>query len=273
MSFKYFLKNGNILPIKEAVIPISNIEYSYGFGVYESIRVSKGVIYFIDEHIDRLLKSAKIIGLYHVYSKKDIKEYVDKLVNKIEIQTFNIKILLIGAQQKEKALLFIIPSNPLFPDKKVYRDGVCVLTANYERAFPDVKSLNMMRSYIEYKRAKDAGCYDALLVNNSGHVTEGTRTNFFAVKGNIVYTPQSKHVLRGVTRTMVLRVASLNSIEIIEKDILKDELNSYDGVFLTSTSSKIVPIKKIDNIEYNIPQITKDLIKLFNDFLSHFRAV
>lgn len=268
MSFKNFLKNGEILPIEEAVIPISNIAYSYGFGVYESIRVSKGVVYFIFDHIERLLNSANIIDLEHPYSKKDIEQYINKLVSKIDIETFNIKVLLIGAQKKENALLFIIPSNPLFVDKKMYRDGVCVITANYERAFLDAKSLNMMQSYIEYKKAKEAGCYDALLVNDYRCVTEGTRTNFFVTKDDIIYTPPSKYVLRGVTRKIVLRVALENNIQILEKNIVKNELKNYDGAFLTSTSSKIIPIKQIDNIKYPVPEVTRNLMRLFNDFIS-----
>ena len=272
MSFKYFLKNEEILPIEEAVIPISNIEYSYGFGVYESIRVSKGVIYFIDDHIERLLKSASVIGLEHVYTVKDIKKYIHKLVENIEANTCNLKMLLIGAREKKDALLYIIPSNPLFIDKKMYRDGVCAITANYERAFPDVKSLNMMQSYIEYRKAKIANCYDALLIDREGRITEGTRTNFFVVKDDIIYTPPSDYVLRGVTRKMVLRVAFENNIRIIEQDIFKNDLANYDGAFLTSTSSKIVPIKKIDNIEYSTPQLTKGLMELFGDFLNIYKS-
>src|SRR3990167_8822085 len=67
MDFKYFSRNGKILPIEDATIPLSNIEYQYGFGVYESIRIANGTPLFLNEHLERLENSAKIIGLEHSF--------------------------------------------------------------------------------------------------------------------------------------------------------------------------------------------------------------
>lgn len=267
MFFKYFSKNGELLPIEQAVIPISNIEYSYGFGVYESIRVVNGVPYFLLDHVERLLKSAEIINLEHNLTRVKIEKYIKELVKKTEVQTFNLKILLIGAFKKENVLLFILPLNPLFPDKKLYRDGATTITINYERIFPNAKTLNMLKSYLEYRKARQAGCYDSLLVNKKGYITEGTRTNFFTVKNNVIYTPPENEVLQGVTRKVIFDVAAKNNIKIIEKNLPLSKIDNYDGAFITSTSSKIVPIVKINDIQFEIPQLIKDLIKLFKDYL------
>ncbi len=274
MSFKYFSKNGEIRPIEEAVISLERIEYTYGFGVYEAVRVSNGIVYFWEHHVERLLSSATIIGLEHPFSGEMVKKAILELVEKTEAETYNLKVLLIGAPKKEDALLSILCFNPCFPDKKMYRDGVELTTTNYERLYPHAKTLNMLQSYLSYRDARARGCYDSALINRRGHITEGTRTNFFTIKGNTLYTPREEEILLGVTRKAVLHVAQKNGFVVEEKDIRPEDLKQYDGVFLTSTSSKIVPIRKVGDIECPpAPENLKHLMKLFGEFLEESHGV
>jgi Branched-chain amino acid aminotransferase/4-amino-4-deoxychorismate lyase len=268
MSFDFFSRNGKILPISEAVVPLASIEYSYGFGVYESIRVKNKNPIFLSDHLARLMDSAKIIGLEHLFSENEIAKYISELINKNAVETCNLKILLIGAPSREEAQLNIICLNPLFPDKKIYRDGADLITYQYERPFPHAKSLNMLNSYLAYRSAKQAGAYDALLLNCHGFITEGTRTNFFCLKDKIIFTPPEAEILPGVTRKKLLEVAQENGYKIEEKNIKLEDLINYDGVFISSTSSKIVPIKKIDELILNPPpEALKKLMSLFDDYL------
>lgn len=267
MNFKYFSQNGKILPIEQAVIPLSNIEYSYGFGVYESLRVVNGAVIFIEDHIERLIKSASVIGLSHNFDERFIKNSIQELIKDYKTETFNLKIILIGASTKEKAILNILCLNPLFPDRKLYRDGAEFITYKYERAFPHAKTLNMLQSYLAYKKAKELGAYDALLINHNDFILEGTRTNFFTIKDKIIYTPLEKDILLGVMRKAVLKVALENNFQVIEKNIKLDDIKSYDGAFVTSTSSKIMPIKSIDGNILIIPESLRELMRLLNEFL------
>ena len=273
MNFKYFSQNGKILPIEQAVIPLNNIEYSYGFGVYENVRVSNGVVYFLKDHIERLIESAKVISISHPFDEEFIKNSILDLIKNYKSETFNLKILLIGASAKEKAILNILCLNPLFPDRKLYRDGAEFITYNYERAFPHAKTLNMLESYLAYSKAKESGAYDALLINYEGNITEGTRTNFFCIKDNIIYSPFEKDILLGVMRKIALKVASENNYQIVEKNIKLDDIKSYDGAFVSSTSSKIVPIKSIDGNLFNIPETLKELMRLLNGFLENCKGI
>jgi len=272
MNFEYFSKNGKILPIEQAVIPLSNIEYTYGFGVYENIRISNGIIYFLKDHTDRLFESAKIIGITHTFNEEFIKKSISDLIKNYRSETFNLKILLIGAPTKEKAILNILCQNPLFPDKKLYRDGAEFITYSYERPFPHAKTLNMLESYLAYRKAKQKNAYDALLINHDRLIFEGTRTNFFCIKDKVIYTPFEKNILLGVMRKATLKVALGNNYKIVEKDIKLDDIKSYDGAFVTSTSSKIMPIKFIDGNILNIPDSLINLMKLLNNFLKNCRG-
>ncbi len=269
MEFNYFSRNGTVLPVKEATVPLASIEYAYGFGVYESIRVSNGIVYFESEHIERLIHSARIIGLEHPFAADAISKAIRELLEKNEVDTCNIKILLIGGKTAEDASLNILCLNPLFPDKKLYRDGVTTVTYAYERAFPHAKTLNMLQSYLAYRKAKEAGAYDALLVDREGCVTEGTRTNFFCIKDKTLFSPNEEDILLGVTRKAVLQVAEQNGYEVVQKDIRSADLSGYDGAFLTSTSSKIMPIRSVDGFAYGeLSAALQELMAAFDSFLA-----
>jgi branched-subunit amino acid aminotransferase/4-amino-4-deoxychorismate lyase len=272
--FKYYSKNCEIRPIEEAVVSLERIEYTYGFGVYEAIRVSNGVVYFLDHHIERLLGSALIISLEHDFSGEKIKNAILELVAKTEVATYNLKVLLIGGPKKEDAFLSILCFNPFFPDKKMYRDGVELSVTYYERLYPHAKTLNMLQSYLSYRDARAKGCYDSALINRRGCITEGTRTNIFAIKDDILYTPNESEILLGVTRKAVLHVAMKNGFRVEEKDLRLEDLQNFQGVFLTSTSSKIVPIRKIGEIICPpTPESLKRLMKLFGDFLEESNGI
>lgn len=271
MAFDYFVKNGVVLPVSQAVISLFSIEYSYGFGVYETVRIKENVAYFLEDHIERLNRSAEAIGLEHQFKKTEISKYVNGLVDRLSGSnnskiTANFKILLIG--DKEKPSIYILPLAPLFPDRKLYRDGINVITQVHERWLPQAKTLNMLPSYFYYSEARKKDCYDSVYVGRDGGILEGSRTNFFAVKGEEIFTPPEEHILAGVTRTHVIRAAEANGFKVKEKTILIRDLQKFDGAFLTSTSSKIIPIRKIDDFKFAIiAPVIRELMKAFDDYL------
>ncbi len=268
MTFSHFSKNGHILPIDQAVVPLHSIEYTYGFGVYETIRVVNGTPYFLKDHCQRLIVSAKIIELEHVFSQTFIEGAIIDLVKMLgESVACNLKVLLVGAPTKEDAQLFILPLAPLFPDKKLYRDGVQMIIAPYERLYPQAKTLNMLPSYLFYRNAKRNGCYDALLMNRNGRITEGTRTNFFAIKGKKLFTAPDEMVLSGVTRKTVLRVARQSGFSIEERSLGMSEIKTCEGAFVTGTSIGIMPIKTIDDFSFaEIQPTLRELMAQYDAF-------
>lgn len=288
MTFNYFSKNGQILPIAEATIPLSNIAYQYGFGVYENIKVRNQILYFVDQHLDRLFISAETIGLAHSFSKDQIKQYIKDLTSHVilskaknlkdpsakpqddKVNSFNLKILLLGGKEPS---LFILPLAPHFTERKLYTEGAKTITVKGERLFPQAKTLNMLTSYLAYTKAKAEECYDALLLDAEGNIVEGTRTNFFAIKENRIFSPPKEKILEGVTKLTVLAVAEKHGFILEEGDIPLAEMSLFDGAFLTSTSAKIVPIKQIDDISLQIPEKVKELIHHYDSFLEESKGI
>lgn len=265
MSYKYFSQNGEVLPTDRATVSLGNVEYSYGFGVYETVRVSKGKLLFADEHCRRLISSARIIGLEHPFDESFVLEAANKLVEANGAVTCNLKVLLVGAPSKNGATLSILCLNPLFPDRKLYSEGAACVTYRHERLFPAAKTLNMLASYLAYRQAKAAGAYDALFINGDGCVTEGTRTNFFAVKDKVLFSPKTEDILPGVTRKHVIDVARHSGFRVIEQDIKLSDVGDYDGACLTGTPIKILPIRSIDKYVWPaVPPALRELMAAYD---------
>lgn len=267
MAYTVCMKNGELIPLTEATLPVTHIEFAYGFGVYENIRVVRGKALFLDDHLARLGKSAKVIGLEYVFDAKAMTGWVQTLIAACSADALNIKILLIGGKTVQDATIFILPLAPLFPDRKFWKTGATAITVSYERSFPDAKTLNMLGSYIAYRKAKSSGAYDALLIDQDGCITEGTRTNFFAMKGRTIIGAPREKILYGVTMKHVLAVAAEHGFFYEERPLTLSDIEKYDGVFLTSTSSKIMPLSRIDEQNFTIPDPLKELMEHYERFL------
>ncbi len=261
-----FSHNGVIKPKSDATVSLFDIEYTYGFGVYESIRVVKDQIKYIEQHIERLMHSARVIELEHQFTSADIRKYIEQLVEKVDSDAFNLKLLLIGGRNAHDANFYALPLAPTFPNRKLYKQGAHAITIEYERYLPGAKTLNMLPSYLAYRDAKKQDAYDAILVNSSGEMLEGTRTNLFALKDSTLYTPPVEEVLEGVTRMNAIACAQENGFTIAEKPLRLKAISDYDSFFLTSTSSKIMPLRSINSTQLTISDRLKQLMKYFTEY-------
>jgi len=274
MTFTHFSKNGKLLPFDEAVVSVQDLHFQYGFGVYESLRVRDAIVYFIEMHVDRLLESARIIGLEHTFTQEQIIDFIKQVSEKNNLESSNIKMLLIGGRTAEDATLYIFPVQPLYPDRKLYKHGATVETVTYERFMPNAKTLNMLPSYLFFTKAKKNGQYDALLLGHDGTIHEGTRTNFFAIKDMTLVTPPVEFVLDGVIRQTLIATAQKNGYTVKEAKIPLASLRDFDGAFLTSTSTKLLPLTKIDDFVFpEIPENVKKLMKMYDTFLDESKGV
>ena len=274
MIGNYFWLNSELRPVAEAVVPADDINFAYGFGVYEALKVRKGLLYFAELHVDRLLHSAHIIGLEHLYTAADLSRALSELCKSNSLEDANIKMLLIGAESAAAAKLYIMALAPLFPPRTSYRDGVHTICFQAERPFPEAKSLSMLTSTIAFRSARRAGAYDALLVDRDGFIREGTRTNLFycdMASKKIIYTPPKSSVLDGVTRRTVIEALNEDGVDVVERSLHSRELSKFCGLFLTSTSSKIMPIAWVDSHQVPGSSLTRRALTVYNDYLERYR--
>lgn len=267
MKSSLYSRNGKILPISDAVVSIEKIERMYGFGVYESLKVRNNTLYFVKQHVERLFHSARLIDLNHDFTPDIITMWIQEFAKKIEEPSTNIKMLLLGGTKTEDVELLLFPLAPYFPKKEWYRDGVKTFSFAYERWMPQAKSLNMLASYYYYKKSKQQGGYDALFVDSAGNVREGTRTNFYAMKGNVIVSPPKEDVLEGVTMMSLEKIIQRSDYTIEHRLIPLKSLEEFDALFLSSTSSKILPIASVDLMKFVVTPELADLLKIYNTSL------
>lgn len=248
----YASRNGVIIPKEEAVLPITSREVQSGFYVYESLRVLGGFVTRINDHLDRLLASAKGIHLTHPFTKESIHRWVDELIEAEHIGDATVRITLYGGADP---VLFIVPVELLrYPDS-YYRDGVKAVTFEGERLFPTHKSGSLLLNYVALEEAKRFGGFEALLVDRNGRVLEGTRSNFFAFSNNTLHTADEDLVLGGITRSEVLRCAKELGFTIDLNPIYLEDLltGRYTEAFISATSMAAMPLHTIDDLRFSAP--------------------
>lgn len=234
--------------------------------LYEVIRVINGVPLFFDEHIDRLKKSTQLSGI-EISLNPLVKGIVD-LVKKTDVKEKNLKIsLYCDKVDKHKCQIIAYFIESHYPLAEKYQNGVKTELASLERENPNIKLENPVLRQTADKVLSLSQTHEALLVNDEGFITEGSRSNFFAIINKTLITPPAKDVLEGVTRRMVIALAKQNSIPFQERPIHTRELDSFEGAFITGTSPKILPINRIGDQSFAIPKLTQELIKHFDELI------
>jgi D-alanine transaminase/branched-chain amino acid aminotransferase len=266
MSF--VILNGKLVEKDLANVSVFNKALFFDFAVYDSMKVVKGKPFFPKFHVDRLIESAKILELTHPFSKEEIISWINLLIEKNSLQDALIRFLLIGSgSHDELPQLFLFPVGLTFYSSKEYNQGIKVITYVGDRLIPLSKSKNLLLNFLAYREASRHNAHDALLVDSEGAILEGTRTNFFAVKNNILYTAPPSKVLEGITLKIILELAKENNIQVVEQEIMLDKLIEYDELFISSTSMNILPIRQInDDIVKEVGPITKQLMQLFREY-------
>ncbi|MCL1817452.1 MAG: aminotransferase class IV [Spirochaetaceae bacterium] len=264
--------NGRLIPAGEAAIGVDDIDFTYGYGVYETLKIRKKILYFPGLHAERLLHSASVIGLAHNFTSGAIEEWIRELARANAVADANIKIVFIGGKDASRARLYIMSLAPLFPDRRLYRDGATATLYRGERVFPAAKTLNMLVSTLAFREAQAAGAYDALLCTRGGLVTEGTRTNLFFTDNSAVYTPPADTVLEGVTKLTLSRALAEENIPLAEMPLPEAELSRWEGYFLTSTSTKVVPLCRVAQRDFGIPPLTRRIMEIYDGWLRRYAA-
>lgn len=276
MNGPWFGKNLALRPVAEAQVSLDDINFAYGYGVYETLKVRKGILYFVDLHVQRLFHSAAQIGLEHGLGQSEVRAHLEELVQANGHPDSNIKVLLIGRSgEGQGADLYVLELNPLFPKRHDYRDGATAIIFEGERVYPQAKTLNMLVSTIAYRQAQLVQAYDAVFCDRHGQLTEGTRTNLFMTDGIKLYTAPESQVLSGVTRLTVMKALAESGVPIVERPLLRSELlgtaqGGQCSWFLTSTSTKIMPLRRLGVIDLPVLPSVHAWMKLYDSWLDRW---
>lgn len=201
-------------------------------GVFETMRTYDGVIFRLEEHLARLQRSAKLAHIVLPLQLRKIQAFLDHAVRACGFEPARIKLIVTKGD-------VLIQCLPLKIDPQIY-NGVSVVSVRLQRNTPEAKSLNYAKNFAVHEKAKEKGCFEALLIDRKGIVREGAYSNLFWVKKGRLFTTKSG-ILKGITRQTVLEATKVSLSE-----IRLDQLEKADEVFLTQTSREIIPVTRVN---------------------------
>ncbi|QHS21659.1 D-amino-acid transaminase [Virgibacillus sp. MSP4-1] len=251
----FVLKNQEFIQRDDAKTDIEDRGYTFGDGVYEVIRVYNGAFFMLKEHLDRLQFSLTETAIPYDTDSEDLGTLLNQLVSKNQIKNGAIYLQITRGiaprshpyPKQTPPQLYAYPI-PVSSPVDAQQNGVSVTLLEDKRWLRcDIKSLNLLYNVMAKQQAKENGYFEALLYRDEAHITEGSSSNFFAVKdGTVITHPANNYILNGITRLAVLQVCDQLGIPLKEKELRIRDLESIDEAFLASTTSEVVPITEID---------------------------
>jgi len=259
---EYLMVNGRLEKVEETHI----FEKINTPPIYEVIRVMDSVALFLEDHVERMRESAKIVGYEIKRSNQEIKDDIYKLIEENKIVDLNIKLLVVDIDSEEVFVTYFIES--FYPPKSYYEKGIHTILLKHERPNPNAKVLLTDFKEDVKRRLDEEKAFEALLVDSKNSISEGSRSNMFFVRDNKVYTAAAGDVLMGITRKYIMKACRDNDIEVIEENYKLDNLPSLEGAFMSGTSVDVLPIASIDSLKINSMNNTI-VRKLYDGYLNY----
>ncbi len=284
---EHVFMNGEYIEADKAFLPVRTHAFLYGTSVFEGIRAyynkeeNQLYAFRVKEHYERLLNSAKVMWMQSPYS---IEEYCNITKDLLKLNGYKtdvyIRPTLYKSSQKvgptltdneDSFLIFTTPFGDYFDNNRGLKLCVSSWRRTSDNAIPPRAKVSgaYANSALIKTDAHEAGFDDAVVLSESGQVTEGSAMNIFLViNGTLVTTSTTDDILVGVTRNTVLELAQELGIHVKERSIDRTELYAADEVFCCGTGAQIVPVESIDHRivgDGKIGNITKQIQKLYFD--------
>ncbi len=246
------------------LIPVSEVDfYEEGTVVYEVLRLDEGIPLFIEDHFSRFCNSAEKMGYSLQISLSELKHQLEKLASKNGFIEGNVFLKIKLHPTVQNTLWHFIPH--VYPGQDQYQKGVSLKLLHAERPNPEAKVLNLSVRQQANHIIEESGCYEVLLVDREGFITEGSRSNFMLFKGNEVYTAPGDKILSGITLKKVINICEQNGIILHRIGAREAELEQFDAACLTGTSPKVLPVSSIENYPFAADHpLMRKLIQLYD---------
>jgi len=223
-----------------------------GESIYEVIRLIRGTPVFFFDHMDRLMKSFHLQKKTPLADIKTIRRMILSLTRSDRKKEVNLKLVFNFKNGNGNWLVYYVDS--IYPSDEQIRKGVRGILFNAERSNPESKVINhKLRTSIYQKLIIERG-YEALLVNDSNFITEGSRSNVFFIKGESLITAPDSMILSGITRKQIISICEENRIRVEFRCINAEEIADCDAAFMTGTSPMVLPFNSIGNHKFEIRQ-------------------
>jgi len=269
--YPYCFFDGEFVSPNDPKIALNDLGVIRGYGIFDYLRTYNGKPFLLDKYIERFQNSAKQMQLPLPYSEQELAGIVNELLEKNKIAEAGIRFVITGGVSEDnynigKPVFYILIEDVhTYPDKW-YKEGIKLMTHDHCRVFPEIKLTNYITAIRLQPVLRQKEMHDILYVYDN-KVLETARSNFFIFKNGTLITPKN-NVLIGRTRNCILDLVK-NDFKIEQRDIEKVELSEVDESFITSSSQKVMPVVKIDDILVGNGKVggnTRRVMELFDKF-------
>lgn len=241
--------NGKFAVKEEGCVSVNDPGFLSGWGAFETMRFKKGTTIYLDEHINRLHSSCRLLDIDMFCPAGKLRSIISQTVKRNALAEARVRV---SVWKKEAGCGMLVTAarySPLSGEK--YRKGfrLCIagLKQDGSSVLARIKSMNRLLYELSYEQAGISGYDEALILNNRGQVTECSRANIFFSSNGELFTPALQcGCLNGVTRMVVLDLARDNGIRVSEAKYTIKDLESADEVFLTNSLLGIMPVQSIE---------------------------
>jgi len=256
--------DGELVPWREARVHVLTHTLHYGLGVFEGVRAyatEQGpMIFRLEEHTNRLFRSAHILNFHIPFSKQEINEAQKTVVRENNLDEAYLRPMCfygsegmgLRAEGLKPHCIIAAWEWPSYMSPEARDEGIRVRTSSYTRHHVNITMCkakangNYINSMLALREALDSGCDEALLLDNEGYVAEGSGENIFLVEKGQLITPELTSCLEGITRRTIFDFADDLGWEIKERRITRDEVYVADEAFFTGTAAEVLPIRELD---------------------------
>jgi branched-chain amino acid aminotransferase len=251
MSEKVFL-NDKLVDIGQAQVSARDSGFLYGAGLFETMRSHHGIVFRLEDHLDRLLDSAAALSINHAYDREFLRKAISKVLGANGLADARLRLTLTNgpiAETVEQAAptLLITATNLQRYPSEYYKTGVTVVLCPYRQNTTEPicghKTTNYYPRLLALTLARQKGAAEALWFTTDNRLAEGCISNVFLVKDSVLCTPSLQTpVLGGIARKAVCRIAEAESIELVEKDLHISDVLEADEIFLTNVVMEVLPV-------------------------------
>ncbi|MGL5263808.1 MAG: aminotransferase class IV [Candidatus Rhabdochlamydia sp.] len=273
MNQPIYYINGNYVPETEAKLSVFDLSILRGFGVFDYLRTYNKRPFHLWDHLERLNYSANNLGLKIPCSLAEIAKIIDSLIALNQLQEAGIKVIVTGGVSTDqftpqKASLIVLAYPLVKYPSTFYTKGISTITTSLTRNFPTLKTTQYTPAIVTLKTHINHKAEEAIYLNQIQELLEATTSNFFCFKKNTLYSCNSDEILLGITREIVLKLASSRfPIQLIP--INYKELPLVDEAFVTASNKEIMPVVQIDHHRIGTGEVgprTKELIQAFREY-------
>jgi len=279
--------NGELVEWSDAKLHVLSHGLHYASAVFEGERAYNGEIFKLTEHSERLAASANILGFEIPYSVAEIDQACRDVLAANNLTNAYVRPIAwrgseqmgVSAQHTKINLAIAVWDWGAYFDPEFLKTGLRLAMADYRRPDPATapaksKAAGLyMICTLEKHKAEAAGYADALMLDWRGRVAEATGANIFFLKDGVLHTPTPDCFLDGITRRTVMELARKRGIEIIERAIQPEEMESFEECFLTGTAAEVTPVGEIGPYRFHVGEVTRTLMTDFSALVRPHEAL